>query len=293
MNTISIYFNSYIDYLKYQKKYSLHTLRAYLFELESFNEFISKTGISWKELHPKDISVWLSYLSQQKLAPCSIARNLSVLRSFCDYLVSENYLDSNPMQLFSAPKSKKNIPTTLSPKEMIELLFQMPNQTILERRNQCILLVMYTTGMRAEEICDLSLRRLFLKQNKIVVLGKGNKERVIPLIPIACEYINRWLDEREKLDIFKEDYLFLSKNGRKLTTNMIGKIINNVCSMQHKKFHPHAFRYTFATHLLDNNANLRYIQELLGHANLSVTQRYTKISISNLKQKFQQFHPRG
>lgn len=293
MNTLSILYTSYLSYMKYQKKYSKHTLRAYEFELMAFDEFLQEQSLSWENLCAKDISSWLIYLHKQTLSPRSISRNLSVLRVFFDYLLNKQNIQSNPFILFNAPKSQKKIPTTLTPKEMLYLLENMPTKTVLERRNKCLLFVMYTTGIRAEEICYLPLNKVFIQQKLIRILGKGNKERIMPLIPLAIDYLTQWIEERKLLFRNLDDTLFLSKNGKALTTDMVRKIVYKSSLFLQKKIHPHAFRYTFATHLLDNDANLRYIQELLGHANLSVTQRYTKVSITHLKQKFKQTHPRA
>lgn len=291
------YIRHFLDLLIYEKQYSSNTLKAYQTDIESFVQFSIYHSFSWIEASPCHISSWLEFLSKSKLSPKSIARKLSSLRSLFIFLIKSDRIDKNPFILFSSPKLKKTIPTTLSQTEIFEIFYNMPTQNILERRNKAMLILMYATGIRSEELCSLQCSDVKLSNNTIKVLGKGKKERIVPLIPKASEIIESWLDDRKILNQNLSSCLFLSKNGYELTTAMIRKIVQNFSSMIPstiaKNFHPHAFRYTFATHLLENQANLRHIQELLGHASLSVTQNYTTISITNLQKKFKQFHPRA
>ena len=291
------YIQDFLDRLVYEKQYSENTIRAYATDIQTFLDFSIKYSLSWDNLSPYHISEWLESLNKSKLSPKSIARKLSSLRSLFIFLVKSKKIEKNPFILFSSPKLKKTIPTTLSQTEMFEILSAMSTKTILERRNKTMLVLMYATGIRSEELCTLQCSNVNLNSNMIKVLGKGKKERLIPLIPIAQERIKAWLEDRKILDKGLSNTLFLSQNGLILTTAMIRKIVHKFSNMIpdtiSKNFHPHAFRYTFATHLLENQANLRHIQELLGHASLSVTQRYTTISITNLQKKFKEFHPRA
>ncbi len=291
------YIRDFLDRLTYEKQYSSNTIKAYSTDIQTFIEFSIENSLSWDNLAPYHISEWLESLHKLKLSPKSITRKLSSLRSLFVFLVKSKKIETNHFILFSSPKLKKTIPTTLSQKEISEIFQEMSTKTILERRNKTMLLLLYTTGIRSEELCTLQCSNVNLNSRVIKVLGKGKKERIIPLIPIAQEIIKLWLEDRKTLDKDLSDTLFLSQNGRILTTAMIRKIVRKFSIMIpntiSKKFHPHAFRYTFATHLLENQANLRHIQELLGHASLSVTQRYTTISITNLQKKFKEFHPRA
>ncbi|MGL5956082.1 MAG: tyrosine-type recombinase/integrase [Brevinema sp.] len=281
----------FLNYLENHRQYSKNTLLAYAKDIDGFISFLDTYHYHWRELTPPMISSWFD--ANQYLSPRTISRKLSVLRIFFHYLMVENIIDRNIFLLFSPPKCNKVIPTTLNINEMLRLLQGMPVSTILERRNKCMLTMMYATGIRSEELCTLTCKQVFFKQKVIKIVGKGAKMRLVPMIPsIQCE-LELWLEERKQLDKGIDDTVFLSHRGRKLTTAMIRKIVQKYSQDLSKPLHPHAFRYTFASHLLDNQANLRCIQELLGHANLSVTQRYTKISISSLKQKYLQFHPRA
>ncbi len=279
----------YILHLK-GKESSPHTIRAYeKIITDFFNSFPYMDSI--EDFTSIDISRWLEI--KKRLSPRTVALHMSIMRSFFNYLIKKDVISSNVFDVFVSPKAQKKIPTTVSVQEMLDLLQNMPRNTILERRNHCMLMMMYATGIRSEELCSLERNNVDLKQNTIKVKGKGKKERIIPIIPIMVSSISDWLVDRKQLDKKKSDALFLSNNSRSMTTSMIRTIVRQESQRNSQYIHPHAFRYTFATHLLDKEVNLRHIQDLLGHANLSTTQRYTKASISNLKQKFKQFHPRA
>ncbi len=284
-----IYKEEYLAYLK-GKEYSHHTITAYKKIISEFSEFFSYID-SIKDITPKDISVWLE--NKKKLSPRTVALHLSIMRNFFHYLVKREIIFSNVFDVFGMPKAQKKIPTTVSVQEMLDLLQNMPKNTVLERRNHCMLMMMYATGIRSEELCSLKLDNVFIRQNTIKIIGKGKKERIVPIIPIIMSSIKEWLVDRKQLDKGLSDTLFLSKNGKALTTAMIRAIVKKESQRNAQYIHPHAFRYTFATHLLDRDVSIRYIQDLLGHASLSTTQRYTKASISTLKQKYKQFHPRA
>ena len=291
------YIKDFLERLIYEKQYSENTIRAYSRDIQTFLDFSIENNLSWDDLSPYHISEWLESLNKSKLSPKSITRKLSSLRSLFVFLVKSKKIEKNPFILFSSPKLKKTIPTTLSQTEISDVFQKMPTKTVLDRRNKAMLLLLYTTGIRSEELCTLKSSNVNLSSGMIKVLGKGKKERIVPLIPVAQETIKSWLEDRKTLDKSLSNTLFLSQNGLILTTAMIRKIVHKFSNMIpdtiSKNFHPHAFRYTFATHLLENKANLRHIQELLGHASLSVTQRYTTISITNLQKKFKEFHPRA
>lgn len=293
MIVLEDYRSLFMNRLVYEKQLSPHTVDAYKKDIDAFSIFVSDYSLVWTELGPQEISLWLDHLFQSHLSPRTIARKLSVLRNFFNFLVVHYDFSKNPFLLFSAPKVKSSVPTVLSVAEMTKTLENMPEKSFLQRRNKCIFFVLYTTGIRSEELCTLQCSDVLFSLGFLRVMGKGSKERLVPLLPITRNFLQRWLEERSTFDKRKSDHLFLSKSGRGLTTGVIRMIVQQFSQNFSKRFHPHAFRYTFASHLLDNQANLRHIQELLGHANLSVTQRYTNISISHLKEKFQLFHPRA
>ncbi|MGL4394516.1 MAG: tyrosine-type recombinase/integrase [Brevinema sp.] len=280
---------SFIDHIKFEGKSLSNTIRAYRFDIEEFIDFLGD-----QELSPTTISEWLEFLHKSQKSPKTISRKLSSLRSFFHFLVQNNLETKNYFELFSSPKQNQHVPYVLPPEQMIDMLLHLPETDILERRNKVMLILMYGTGMRSEELCGLKLSDFDPYNSTIRVLGKGQKERLVPLISFVQNSLISWLDERSNLDKHDDPHLFLSKNGQILTTSMIRKIVDSISkNPRYKDLHPHAFRYSCATHLLDQGANLRYIQELLGHASISVTQRYTKLSLKNLKESYNKFHPRA
>lgn len=280
----------FIERMKFDKSASPQTIKAYRHDINNFIYYLKDRLVT-----PLEISEWLEFLNKKKYSPRTIARALSALRSFYNFLVKNNYEQDNFFDLFCMPKTNQYIPVVLSTKQMKIMLEQLPEHNHLDRRNKCILMLLYMTGMRSEELCTLELSGIFSSQKIIKVIGKGNKQRLIPLIPKAQKILHAWMSEREFFDKHGSNFVFLSKNGHPLTTAMIRKIIDKVVvnSSEISKMHPHAFRYSCASHLLDNGADLRHIQEFLGHSNISVTQRYTKLSLGSVKEKFHQFHPRG
>ncbi|MGL4388595.1 MAG: tyrosine-type recombinase/integrase [Brevinema sp.] len=283
------FYQSFIDHIVFEGKSLQNTVRAYRYDIKEFLDFLGN-----KKLDPILISEWLEFLYKSKKSPNTISRKLSSLRSFFTFLVNNNLETNNYFELFKAPKKDQYIPYVPSKDQMIELLTNLPTQTLLDRRNKIMLILLYATGIRSEELCTLKVSDFHPYQNFFRVLGKGQKERLVPVLPFAKNHINSWLKERSILDKCDDPHLFLSKNGHILTTSMIRKIVDSLANKDpYKDLHPHAFRYSCGTHLLDQGANLRYIQEILGHANVSVTQRYTKLSLSNLKEKFIKYHPRA
>ncbi len=281
----------FLERLYYEKNYSPHTIKAYKEDISLFLLFLDEQNLRFEEVSPYFVTTWLEHLEKFNLSPKTLSRRLSSLRSFFNFLCLKKILNKNPFLLFTSPKMSKKIPSTLSVKEINHVFDSMPIDTILERRNRHILMFLYMTGIRSEELCNLQCEGVLWSQNLLRVMGKGSKERLVPLIPLAKDILTQWLIDRKELDKKNSNALFISQNGNPLTTSMIRKIVSSIKPHISKGFHPHAFRYTFASQLLESGANLRHIQELLGHANLSVTQRYTKLSIKDLKNKYQQFHP--
>ncbi|MGL4563411.1 MAG: tyrosine-type recombinase/integrase [Brevinema sp.] len=280
----------FLQRMTFERISSQNTIKAYKHDIEKFI-----VSLGDQELTIGFISEWIEQLHHQKKSVKTIARTLSALRSFFNFLVKKDIVACNYFDLFRIANQHTHIPFVLSEKKMLNLLFQLPEHNILARRNKCMLVLMYSSGIRSEELCLLKCSDLFLDQEIMKIFGKGQKERFVPLLTYTKDLIKSWLQDREKINKHNSTYLFLSKNGHQLTTSMIRKIIDVLPDIdsETKHLHPHAFRYACATHLLNAGANLRHIQELLGHANLSVTQRYTKLSLGSMKEKFYKYHPRG
>lgn len=286
-------FTAFEHKLRYEKFYSKCTLKAYQNDISHFiNYCLNKDIKNISEITSLFVSEWMEQLAREKLSARSIARRLSAVRSFFAFLVKSSAIEHNPFVLFRAPKPCKKIPTVLGQSEILQLLDNLPEDTILQRRNKCIVYMLYATGIRSEELCNLKIKDISFPSHIMYIMGKGKKERIVPLIPVLEKILKEWLNDRKNIDRGFSQTVFLSHHGRALETSMIRRIIRNLpAGLKEKNLHPHAFRYTFASHLLDCGSNIRHIQELLGHANLGVTQRYTNISIKQLKQKYQIYHP--
>lgn len=288
------YLSNFLSYLQFEKNYSPHTIGAYRYDISEFLSYLLLKEEKLENTTPNFISVWIETLSVRKQSPRSLGRKISSLRMFVRFLLKRDKLTCNPFESFSMPKVTKTIPSVLSKEEISVFVDTLPSTTLLDYRNKIMLILLYSTGLRSEELCHLSMGDLSADFSFLRIVGKGKKERQIPLIGWVQNAIKGWISiERKVLDKGLSDAIFLSKNGKSLTTAMIRVIVNSLSLHLPKKISPHVFRYTFASHLLEENANLRHIQELLGHASLSVTERYTSLSVEHLKHTYQKFHPRA
>jgi len=292
------------SYLFAVKNASLHTRRNYRADLNQFIAFLQKNEKKlWNNGHPKvneiNPSIIRSFLAclHKKNRKTTIARKLASLKSFFKFLIKEGVLTSDPAQLISAPKPEKFIPTFLSIDEIFSLIEQPDKESILSRRDRAILELMYSCGLRVSELVNLNHEDLNLPERLIKVKGKGGKERILPMGTKAREAINDYLLLSNSSEKNAESCtaLFLNNRGGRLTTRSIARMINkyvNRSSFFHP-VHPHAIRHTFATHMLDAGADLRTIQEFLGHSSLSTTQKYTHVSIDRLMEVYDKTHPRA
>ena len=297
----------FIEYLKSQKGYSDHTVRSYKTDLEQFLDFLTaKERALGKEaaspdLKSIDFKVVREYVgllfSHSKRT--TIARKLSAIRSFFNFLEKGGLSENNPAADISAPKLGKYIPTYLPVDEMFRLLDGPDRQKTLGLRDLAILEVLYSCGIRVSEMAGLDLSSIDFDQHLVKVLGKGNKERIVPVglqaLKAVQDYVEATLSIREKMwGGSREGPLFLNFRGGRLTTRSIHKIVKRygMESGLLMGISPHSLRHTFATHLLDGGADLRSVQELLGHASLSTTQKYTHVSLDRLMEVYDKAHPR-
>jgi integrase/recombinase XerC len=313
MSSHSVVKNDFIDqfihYLSAEKNASPHTCRCYLRDLEEFRNFLKSSGISLSpsggiEIEKIDrmaIRRYLSFLHRRN-RKSSIARKLSTLRSFFKYLMREQLAVSNPAKSVSTPKVEKPLPTTLTVDEVFRLIKspeasvkKSPSVSAKNRRlrDVAILELLYSSGLRVGELVGLNLNQLDLDLGIVKVMGKGRKERIVPVGTKAVEALKAYLKER---DILKgEEPLFVSPSGGRLTTRSVGRLIKKYTKNSgiFRKVSPHSLRHTFATHLLDAGADIREIQEMLGHSSLSTTQRYIHLSIGKLMEVYDRAHPRS
>lgn len=288
--------DSYLEYLKYQKNYSDNTLQAYGNDIRIFFEYLDKEGIS--DLKAVDNRVFRSYLmvlNSEKKKRKTIARKITSLRGFFRFLKKNNFIIGNPVENMKIPKAEKRLPVVVSEVEMIEFLegsFDLSKAT--EQRDKAIFEILYSSGLRVSEL--ISLEKNMLEDNYLKVVGKGNKERVAPLGKKAKEAVEMYINNgRKEIDQSKTPKLFLNSKGGALTARGVRYILNKYIQKYSlkQKISPHVFRHSFATHLLNNGADLRTVQELLGHVNLSSTQIYTHVSKNRIMQIYNQAHPRA
>lgn len=279
----------FLDYLKEERGVSPLTLKAYTEDLEEFHNSIDKR---LKDIDNHDIRGFLAFLHHRKLKKSSIARKLATVRSFFRYLHREGILSKNPARLVSTPKVPKNLPRFLSVDEVFSLVEKPQGDTFAATRDKAILELLYSSGLRVAELTSLDIGDLDMKESLVRVKGKGMKERIIPVGTKAMGAIRNYLPERISLKK-KSQALFLNIRGGRLTQRSVRRIVLHYSRMINLDSNPgpHTLRHTFATHLLHEGADLRSIQELLGHSSLSTTQRYTHVDIGHLMEVYDKAHP--
>ena len=291
--------DKFITYLIAEKNASLYTIKNYRHEIRQFLDFLKEQGIdSWDDVDRYVLRRYLAWLQAEGYVKASIARRISEMRSFCRYLVREDILDTNPIRTISSPKIPKRLPNYLAPHE-VEALLAAPDATVPQgQRDRAIMEVLYASGLRVSELVSLNLSNLDLRYGELRVWGKGAKERLALLGKPACRALTCYIkDGRSKL--IKENRvtnaLFLNRLGSRLSTRSVSNILDKYAKLAglERRVTPHIMRHTFATHLLDGGADLRTVQELLGHADLSSTQIYTHVSQARAKEVYRKAHPRA
>ncbi len=283
------YIDQFIDFLKIEKGASAHTQKAYLEDLKEFNASVNKRPGKIDHL---DIRSFLAGLYQRKLKKTTIARKLASIRSFFKYIHREGVVSQNPAKLVSSPKVPKNIPRFLTVDDIFLLMDRPEGDTFKPARDRAIMELLYSSGIRVAELTDIDMNDLDIKESLLRVKGKGMKERLVPIGSKALEAIKNYLPERISLKK-KSPALFLNNRGGRLTQRSVRRILEQYSRMINLKggLSPHVLRHTFATHLLHGGADLRSIQELLGHSSLSTTQKYTHVDIRHLAEVYDKAHP--
>lgn len=288
---------SFLLYLELERSLSSNTIQSYRYDILKFNDFLkSLKHFSFTNISSSHIEKFLSYLKKEYKSTTG-ARVLSSLRQFYDFLLSKKELEINPFDNFDSPKLPKNLPDVLSVEEIDKIFKQVNVNNSLGLRDRTILETMYASGLRVSEVVSLKVSSVIENEEVIRVIGKGSKERLVPIGKEALRWIDTYLvHSRPALsNSGSEDYLFLNWRGRKLTRMSIWNILDKYSKAAgiSKKIHPHILRHSFATHLLTGGADLRSIQEMLGHADISTTQIYTHVDIAYLKEVHKTFHPRS
>ncbi|KQO33891.1 integrase [Flavobacterium sp. Leaf82] len=287
------------DYLQLEKKYSAHTVNAYLNDILFFETF-NKSSFEQDDIdhvNYSQIRSWIVSLVDQDISNVSINRKMSSLKAFYRFLLKTKQIEVSPMLKHKALKTPKIVQIPFSEKELKDLMQEVSNPSGFEEvRDKLIVDLFYTTGMRRAELINLMKYNVDLSSNVIKVLGKRNKERIIPVLPIIVEQFNLYLKERTSVEnIVDGEYFFISKKGLKLSESFVYRLINSYFSKVSEKVKksPHVLRHTFATHLLNNGADLNSVKELLGHSSLASTQVYTHNSLAELKKVYGDAHPRN
>ena len=287
----------FLKCLKNEKNYSKYTIINYGKDLKLFEKFLEEEKISdIKKIDYKIIRQYLSFLYDFDYENKTIARNLSTIRSFFKYLMKENIIKNNPMILIGNPKLEKKLPKVLNSIEVDDILNIPDNETPLGQRDSLILELIYSTGIRVGELVNIKIQDIDFNDKKIIITGKGNKERIVLFGNVLLKKLNLYLnDGRKKLIKNSIDYLVLNSQGNKITSRGVELIIDKILKKGGitYKISPHTLRHTFATHMLNNGADLKTVQELLGHESLSTTQIYTHVSNERLRTVYLNTHPRG
>lgn len=290
---------AFISYLQKEKKYSPHTINAYLNDIINFQSFnkINFEQDSIEQVNYSQIRSWIVYLVDAGISNVSVNRKIASLKAFYKFLLKTKQIDVNPLLKHKALKISKKLQVPFSEKEVAEVFVRMQNPHGFEEvRNKLIIDLFYATGMRRTELINVKAVDVDLSNNTVKVLGKRNKERILPILPIIKEQFSLYIRERSSLDNIKDiEFLFLSKKGVKLNDSFVYRLINSYFSTVSEKVKksPHILRHTFATHLLNNGADLNSVKELLGHSSLASTQIYTHSSLSELKKVYEDAHPRN
>ncbi len=292
---------SFKGYLKIEKGLSDNSIHAYVTDLAKLVQFLSDRGLECNDpegVTLNDLKEMIEWIAQKGISPRTQARIISGIKSFYKFLLIEEKIEKDPTALLESPKIGRKLPEILSVEEIDSIINAIDTRKPEGQRNKAILETLYSCGLRVSELIDLKISNLFFESGFIKIEGKGNKERLVPISAKAVKEINLYLSEyRRNLKIHhdSEDILFLNRRGKKLSRVMIFTIIKGLVAIigMDKNVSPHTFRHSFATHLIDGGANLRAVQEMLGHESIITTEIYTHLDKEYLKNTMIQFHPRS
>lgn len=298
LNKLTEQVEDYLRFSQIERGLSANTITAYKQDLSSFINFLQKENLSSWPTKAIDIDAFLAEQRDQKKATSSISRLISSLRKFYQWLVRQNIQKLNPMLEIDSPKKRRPLPVALTTVEVTDLLKQPDIKKKLGLRDRALLETLYATGIRVSELINLKFTDLHEELKLVKVFGKGSKERLIPISKVALSWIDSYKEKVRDPLILKvgknTDFIFLNSRGGSLTRQAVWQIIKHYCKLAgiQKNVTPHTLRHTFATHLLENGADLRVVQEILGHSDISTTQIYTNLSQKHIIQVYEKTHPR-
>lgn len=295
-----MYLQGFKAYLQLEKSLSEHSIQAYLDDVKKFMQYCEIENIRFdpKNIQLQHLTGFITWLHDLGLSATSQARIISGIRAFFRFMTLEKMIDTDPSQLLEMPKLGRKLPEVLSVEEIDRIIAAIDLSKPEGERNKAIIETLYGCGLRVSELTELRISNLFFNDGFIRVIGKGDKERLVPISEITIRYIKNYIDLiRVHIPVKKgfEDIVFLNRNGRKLTRQMIFIMIRDLAARAgiHKTISPHTLRHSFATHLIDGGADLRAIQEMLGHASITTTEIYTHLDRQYLRDTIIQFHPRS
>ena len=293
------YIENFKYYLKIERGLSENSIKSYVYDINKFCKFLVNNDIS---LNPTDINIDLIkeflYINSGKIKSRSQSRQISSLKSFFGYLVFENIIKTSPIDIIDAPKVGRKLPQTLTNNEVNLILKSIKLKSKNGYRNRAIIETLYGSGLRVSELINLKISDIYFNEDLIMILGKGNKQRFVPMSYYSKKYIKKYIDEvRSRKEIKKNfnDYLFINKNGKNLSRVSIFNIVKDLMNFikLKKNISPHTFRHSFATHILENGADLRSIQQMMGHENITTTEIYTHVDTRHLSKVLEKYHPRS
>lgn len=284
------YIERFLSFLSYERGYSSNTLLSYKIDLKELSNFLNKRGKSLVKASKDDLSQFINILSERGFTNNTIIRKLASIRTFYKYLLSEEIIEEDVVSFLDTPKKEKKIPKVLFEDQIKKLLDQPLLQEERYARERSILELLYSCGLRVSEIVNLTINDINLEDGFLRIKGKGNKERIVPLGSKAISALSEYLKQRRHI---KEKKLFLNSRNKGLSRQSVWLIVKQFANNVGLDISPHTLRHSFATHLLDNGADLRVVQELLGHSSISTTQIYTHVSNKRLKEEFETTHPRA
>jgi integrase/recombinase XerD len=298
-----IHIKHFSNYLKLERSLSANSIEAYIRDVEKLKQFmeLKHATVNALKVTSRHLHGFLEFINELGMSAHSQARILSGIKAFYKYLLFEELIDADPTTLIEGPKLGRKLPDTLSYPEIEKLLEAIDLSTAEGGRNRAMLEVLYSSGLRVSELVDLRLNNIYFDLGFLRVIGKGNKERLVPAGRDAMKYLKIYLDQlrgrapHKPVQKGNESFVFLNRNGRKLTRVMVFTIIKNLARAigLNKTISPHTFRHSFATHLIEGGADLRAVQEMLGHESITTTEIYTHLDRDYLRQVIQEFHPRG
>ena len=285
----------YEAYLLLEKGLSENTNASYCNDVRHLADFIKDRELKIDEITEAQIHEFLTLVHELGISPRSQARLISGIKSFFKFLILEGYLEESPCEFIEAPRLSRELPDVLSVEEIDAMIAMIPSDKDESLRNHAIIEMLYGSGLRVSELVDARISRLDLDERMMIVEGKGSKQRIVPVSPVASELLKEWLQQRSRLTVKPrgEDIIFLNRRGAPLTRVMIFYIIKDLAALAgiNKKVSPHTLRHSFATHLLEGGANLRAIQEMLGHETIATTELYLHLDRSRLRRELLDHHP--